>query len=122
MNHILLIQRQILLRPPLKNIAAQPPAVLLQLLARAEEVGVVRHVEESLLELHPPRILFGRGGGRLLHKHWHAAVDVLGELGVHFGAEDRAGLGVWVYERDLVAREGEYTAFVTQRRYLPSEK
>ena len=111
-HHVLLIQRQILLRPPLKHIAAQLPAVLLQLLARAKETGVARPVEESLLELHPPRVLFGRGGGRLLHKHWHAPVDVLGELGVDFGAEDRAGLGVRVDERDLVAREREAAALV----------
>lgn len=108
MHHLRLIQRQILLRPALKHIAAQIPAVLFQLLSGAEQVGVVRHVEQSR-ELHPPRVAVGLV---LVDEHGHAAVDELGQFGVDLGAEDRAGLGVRVHERDLVAREREAAALV----------
>ncbi len=108
MHHLRLIQRQIPLRPSLKHIAAQLPAVLLQLLAGAEQAGVVRHVEHRR-ELHPPRVAVGLV---LVDEHGDAAVDVLRELGVDLRAEDRTGLRVRVHERDLVARERKASPLV----------
>ena len=45
--------------------------------------------------------------GSLAHQHRRGAVELLGDLGVARGAEDRAGAGVRVEQRDLLRREGE---------------
>ena len=73
----------------LSDGSARPrPAVpaRFQLLPGAEEVGVVRHVEHAL-EGDAPGLT---SSGSLAHQHRRGAVELLGDLGIARGAEDRA--------------------------------
>src|SRR5690606_13485616 len=91
-EHLRFVQRQVALVAADEDVAFEPPALGLELLAGAEEAGIVGHVEHAE-EPDPPRVLLGRA---FFNKYRYPAVDRLGDVSVALGAEDWAGAGVGV--------------------------
>ena len=99
-DHLRLVERQVLRTVLAEHVARQLPAVGFEPVARAETVGVVRHVEHCA-EPNAPRVLFRLVVLGLPDQHRHTAVDGLGELGIPARSEDGAGTGVGVEDGDV---------------------
>ena len=87
-------------------VSPQHPSFPLELCAGAEEVGVVGHVEHCA-ELDAPGVFLRAVFFGLADEYGHPAVDGLGEFGVAFCAEDRAGACVGVEQGEVFGGEGE---------------
>ena len=110
-HHLRFVERQVARVGAVKDVALQLPALGFELLTRVEEAGVARHVEQTLLEGQAPGVLLG---WPFSDQDGNSLVNSLGDLGVTLGAENRAGAGVWVQQRDVVCREGEVAPVVTK--------
>src|SRR5690606_35791525 len=109
-EHLRFVQRQVALAAADEDVAFEPPAFGLELLAGAEEAGIVGHVEHAE-EPDPPRVLLGRA---FFNKYRYPAIDRLGDVGVALGAEDWAGAGVGVEECQILRGEGEAALVVAE--------
>ena len=98
-----------------EDVASEGPAVGFELVAGAEQVGVVRHVEHGH-EREAPGVAVGVA---VADEDGDAAVDGEGELGVAAGSEHWAGAGVRVEQRQLLGREGEAGIGVEQLVHTP---
>ena len=101
LHHLAFVQRQPAARRAVEAVAADRPGsfLLLQLVAAAKLVRVVRHVEHGLVAKRP------RGGRRIarpVHEHRKASVDRRRQRGVTARAEDRGGPGVGVQAGEIV--------------------
>ena len=95
MDHLRLVQGQILHPVFAEHVPHQLPPVAFELLPRVEEVRVVGHVEHGA-EPDTPRIVLGLVVPGFTDEHRHAPIDRLGQLGIATGAEGRASPGVGV--------------------------
>ncbi len=68
-----------------------------------EEGAIVGHVE-NCLEFESPGVA---GGGGFVPEDVDVGIDVFGEVGIGFGAEDGCGLGIGVDEGKICRGEGE---------------
>jgi hypothetical protein len=105
-----LVERQVPLLPAREHVPAQGEPGPLELLARAEEAGVVGHVE------HAPERDVPRVPGRvvLAHQDGDAPVDGAGQLRLVGRAEDRAGAGIGVEEPKVFRHQSEAARLVAQ--------
>src|SRR5216683_2983158 len=95
------------------------PLFLLQLLARAEEVRVVRHMEHGRIADWPNlelRIVFA------VHEDRQAAIDGCGEGCVPARSEYRRSPGVRIHTSEILRGEREATFGVLKLRYVLEKK
>ena len=108
MNHTSNVERYPVAGRTAETVAADGirAFTLLKLCARAEQAGVVGHVEHPGVS-HRPRL--HRLARRAVHQHRQAPVDHRGQLGVAAGAEDRRGAGVGIDAGKALRRQRETT-------------
>ena len=106
MNHLRLVERQVLRTALAEDVARQLSAIGFESFPRAEAIGVIGHVEHPA-EPYAPGIVLGLTIPSFPDQHRHSAVDGLGELGILARTENGAGAGVGVEEGDVVGRQRE---------------
>lgn len=116
-HHLRLIQRQPPLLPLHKPIPPQRKARFLQLGAGFEEVGVVGHMEHRH-KGNPPRIL----SRLLVDQHRRAAVNLLGQLGILAGAENRTSLGIRIDAQKILPAQTKGAGRIFQIARILQEK
>src|SRR5699024_7701035 len=91
-----------------------------------KQVAVVRHVQHAL-KTNTPGIVFRLGYlavavlDGLTYQDWGLAVQLFGQFGIALAAEDRAGAGVGVDQREFVRRQREPAALVSKMIDLGGE-
>ena len=113
-DHLRLVERQVLRTALAEHVTRQLPAVGFEPFPRVKEVRVGRHVEQALFESNVPRIVLRLAVLRFPDQHCHTAVDGLGQFGLPTGTEDGASAGVGVEEANFLGRQDESAFRVAQ--------
>ena len=114
------VQRQAALGAADEHVAPQPPTLLLQLLARAEQAGIIGHMEHRG-ELHAPGVGLRLAIFGVLPEDPGAAVHLARDLHVLARAEDGARARVGVEQSDVRGRQGEPPLILAQMLHAVQE-